>query len=113
MFDIFDFVVYNNSTTFNSLEILKEAHELTGDNFRCMRTHSWDYPNTSRTLDDINHQIEKLYNYDFYFWMDAGCSRFFDGVNINLKWPNESLLNNEKLTIQCNQNKNIEVLLLQ
>ena len=52
----------------------------------------------------LKNSSDELINYDFYFWMDAGCSRFFDNVNINLKWPNESLLPTDKLTIQCNEN---------
>ena len=52
----------------------------------------------------LKNSSDELTNYDFYFWMDAGCSRFFDNVNINLKWPNESLLPTDKLTIQCNEN---------
>ena len=43
-------------------------------------------------------------DYDFYFWMDAGCSRFFDDFDLNNKWPNESKIITNKITIQCNQN---------
>lgn len=65
--DVFDFIVYNNSSTFNSMEILREAHELTGTNFRSMRIYSGQYPITSRTLDDVNCQISTITGYDFYF----------------------------------------------
>jgi hypothetical protein len=43
-------------------------------------------------------------NYNFYFWMDAGCSRFFGDVNIENEWPNEKIIPNDKITIQCNEN---------
>jgi hypothetical protein len=65
--DVFDFIVYNNSTEFNSLDILREAYDLTGSNFRSMQIFSKPYPNTSRTLDDVNHQIKMISGYDFYF----------------------------------------------
>lgn len=40
---------------------------------------------------------------DFYFWMDAGCSRFFGTNNIS-NWPNEKLIQKGKLNIQGNIN---------
>jgi hypothetical protein len=43
-------------------------------------------------------------DYDNYFWMDAGCSRFFDSFDINKEWPNQTNVNNEKITIQGNSN---------
>jgi hypothetical protein len=52
----------------------------------------------------LQNSSNEFNDYDFYFWMDAGCSRFFDNVNINLKWPNETLIPKDKLTIQCNEN---------
>ena len=40
---------------------------------------------------------------DFYFWMDAGCSRFFNATSIK-NWPDESRLVKNKLNIQGNIN---------
>lgn len=42
---------------------------------------------------------------EYYFWMDAGCSRFFQDVDISEKWPkNYSLLEKNKFLIQGNVN---------
>jgi hypothetical protein len=41
---------------------------------------------------------------DYFFWMDAGCSRFFNGFNLNSEWPNKSKIDLGKLTIQGNSN---------
>ena len=41
---------------------------------------------------------------DFYFWMDAGCSRFFSDFDLYLDWPNLANLNTEKFIIQGNIN---------
>lgn len=65
--DVFDFIVYNNSSTFKTLDILREAYDLTGTNFRSMRAHNWAYPDTTKTLDDVNSQINTISGYDFYF----------------------------------------------
>lgn len=43
-------------------------------------------------------------NYDCFFWMDAGCSRFFNGFDLNNEWPNKSKIDINKLTIQGNLN---------
>jgi hypothetical protein len=40
---------------------------------------------------------------DFYFWMDAGCSRFFGNNPIN-NWPDSSKIERGKLNIQGNIN---------
>lgn len=44
---------------------------------------------------------ENPFNSNYFFWMDAGCSRFFDNTNISLQWPNlnNSYFNN-KIIIQ-------------
>jgi hypothetical protein len=47
---------------------------------------------------------EKFEEYNYFFWMDAGCSRFFDGFDLNLNWPNTSKLPRDRLTIQGNSN---------
>lgn len=45
------------------------------------------------------------FNTDNYFWMDAGCSRFFDGVDTKNAWPtNSKLICDNKMTIQGNVN---------
>lgn len=42
---------------------------------------------------------------EYYFWMDAGCSRFFQDVNLNNPWPNNySILSKDKFNIQGNSN---------
>jgi len=41
---------------------------------------------------------------DYFFWMDAGCSRFFNGFNLELEWPNRSKIDINKFTIQGNSN---------
>ena len=43
---------------------------------------------------------------DFYFWMDAGCSRFFNGIDPS-EWPNENKIHRGKLNIQGNINTEI------
>jgi hypothetical protein len=45
-------------------------------------------------------------NSDFYFWMDAGCSRFFGDNNLS-NWPNEELIERGKLNIQGNINTQV------
>jgi len=48
---------------------------------------------------------QNYFDTDYYFWMDAGCSRFFDDVNLKTKWPaNYSLLDKTKFNIQGNRN---------
>jgi len=44
---------------------------------------------------------------DFYFWMDAGCSRFFDGFDPNEGWPILKNLTADKFIIQGNYNTSI------
>jgi len=47
----------------------------------------------------------KYFETDFYFWMDAGCSRFFDSFNLQQEWPkNYSILEVDKFNIQGNVN---------
>jgi len=42
---------------------------------------------------------------DYYFWMDAGCSRFFQDVNLDKEWPNNyNILSKDKFNIQGNSN---------
>jgi hypothetical protein len=43
------------------------------------------------------------YSYDYIFWMDAGCSRFFDEFDLNKEWPTKPPDLN-KITIQGNIN---------
>ena len=48
---------------------------------------------------------EKYFNTDYYFWMDAGCSRFFQDVKPHNVWPsNYNLLAKDKFNIQGNSN---------
>jgi hypothetical protein len=49
--------------------------------------------------------IDKHNQYDYYFWMDAGCSRFFDNIDTSISWPqNYSILKQDRLNIQGNIN---------
>ena len=48
--------------------------------------------------------IETNIEYDYFFWMDAGCSRFFLDSNLDIDWPNTKLLNKNKFLIQRNTN---------
>jgi len=43
-------------------------------------------------------------DYDYYFWMDAGCSRFFGEFDLNKSWPNFDNIKTDKVTIQGNEN---------
>ncbi len=48
---------------------------------------------------------EKYFDTDYYFWMDAGCSRFFENTNVSNVWPaNYNILNLNKFNIQGNSN---------
>jgi hypothetical protein len=52
-------------------------------------------------LEWLNQIIHKNpYNSEYFFWMDAGCSRFFENVDINISWPNEKKLLSNKIVIQ-------------
>ena len=48
---------------------------------------------------------ENYFNSNMFMWVDAGCSRFFENYDLNLKkqWPNLSKLNPEKFNIQIKQ----------
>jgi hypothetical protein len=50
---------------------------------------------------DINY-----FNSDYFFWMDAGCSRFFNKADISQNFPNLNKINSDKLIIQGNINTN-------
>jgi len=52
----------------------------------------------------LEQAVEKNINHDYFLWMDAGCSRFFNGFNFDLEWPNKSKLDINKFTIQGNSN---------
>ena len=43
---------------------------------------------------------ENYFNSNIFMWIDAGCSRFFDNININKKWPNVGKLKKYKMNIQ-------------
>jgi hypothetical protein len=52
----------------------------------------------------LEQAVEKNINHDYFLWMDAGCSRFFDGFNFDMEWPDKSKLDINKFTIQGNSN---------
>ena len=52
----------------------------------------------------LEQAVEKNIDHDYFLWMDAGCSRFFNGFNFDLEWPNKSKLDINKFTIQGNSN---------
>jgi hypothetical protein len=53
----------------------------------------------------LKSTVEKNPDLDL-FWIDAGCSRFFDTFDISQKWPNADLLDLDKIIIQKNSNFN-------
>lgn len=56
-------------------------------------------------FDWIKDAIDKnIFDCQYYFWMDAGCSRFFQDVDVLKPWPNEINIDPNKLNIQGNSN---------
>jgi hypothetical protein len=51
----------------------------------------------------LEQAIEKNED-DYFFWMDAGCSRFFGNFDTNSIWPDTNKLDINKFTIQGNSN---------
>ena len=51
----------------------------------------------------LKKTIQDHNEYEYFIWMDAGCSRFFNGHDYNREWPS-SKLPTDKLTIQGNSN---------
>ena len=54
----------------------------------------------------LKSAVEKHPDLDFLFWIDAGCSRFFDTFDTSQRWPNIDLLIPDKIIIQGNGNFN-------
>lgn len=52
----------------------------------------------------LQEEIKKGSDSDLYFWMDAGCSRFFSDFDISLDWPNSANLDGNRFIIQGNVN---------
>lgn len=52
----------------------------------------------------LKKSCEDYMNYKNYIWMDAGCSRFFDGYDLNNTWPDTKKISENKITIQGNYN---------
>jgi len=44
------------------------------------------------------------FNSDYYFWMDAGLSRFFYDVNLDNPWPNKEKVLKDKILLQGQKN---------
>ena len=55
-------------------------------------------------FDWITDVINRHNNYDFYFWIDAGISRFFGDFDLKNPWPNIKKIEKDKITIQGNNN---------
>jgi len=55
-------------------------------------------------FDWIKRTIDKYSDYQFYFWVDAGISRFFDGFDLNKEWPDMKKIDVNKIVIQGNDN---------
>lgn len=72
--NVFDFIIYNNSTQFSNMDILSCATEICGNKFRAIMTYPFPYPNTASTLDDLNIQFKHLSGYDFYLCHKADFS---------------------------------------
>lgn len=48
----------------------------------------------------LKQTLENNNDYDYYFWIDAGYSRFFyNNIYNKKKWPKENFLNKNKITI--------------
>lgn len=55
----------------------------------------------------LQEAISKNYFHsEYFFWMDAGCSRFFENTDLSINFPNLSKINPDKLIIQGNINTN-------
>jgi hypothetical protein len=52
----------------------------------------------------IQEEIKEGSSSDFYFWMDAGCSRFFSDADLSQSWPNLKNIDPDKFIIQGNIN---------
>lgn len=52
----------------------------------------------------LKEACDKNVNHDYFLWMDAGCSRFFNGFDTNNEWPSKYKIDTEKFTIQGNSN---------
>lgn len=52
----------------------------------------------------LKEACDKNTNHDYFLWMDAGCSRFFNGFDTNIEWPSKYKIDTEKFTIQGNSN---------
>ena len=52
----------------------------------------------------LKQSIERGGSNEYYFWIDAGCSRFFDGFDVSKNWPVIEKLSLDKFMIQGNYN---------
>lgn len=52
----------------------------------------------------LKQAVETNPDYNYFMWMDAGCSRFFGQFDLTKEWPNKSKLQVDKFTIQGNSN---------
>jgi hypothetical protein len=52
----------------------------------------------------LRHAKEKHVDVEYFFWMDAGYSRFFDSFDMKNEWPNSEKSFGENLTILGNYN---------
>ena len=52
----------------------------------------------------LKQTAEANLDHDFFFWMDAGCSRFFLDCDLEKEWPNVNSFDSQKFIIQRNTN---------
>lgn len=52
----------------------------------------------------LKDEVDNGNEENFYFWMDAGCSRFFSDFDLENEWPNSHVFSSKKFIIQGNIN---------
>jgi len=50
----------------------------------------------------LSRAVDENPQHDYFLWVDAGISRFFEGFDTSLPWPNRKALDNSKFLIQAN-----------
>lgn len=63
---IFDFILYNNSSYFDSKSILDQAQYVLGNKFNSYVEFPFAYPVTTSTMEDVQMQLFSIDSYDLY-----------------------------------------------